>query len=561
MKKPGFLIGLLVAVFLTLPLAAILYLVHVVVGTPFPAFDLFDLSARVLPGGLIEFGKSSIVNVIRGLQLGPTDTSAKTIEQLMGAGMLVVLGVVISTVLFLALRNGIAASKDAVALRAATRRAGIIIAATFEIPMLLITFGVNFAATANPVVSLAWLALAYFSWGMLHGEVYNRLVTVAPESAAVPAKSAIQSPIAAGDSAVRVLNRRQFIVQLGGMAATVTIVGAGLGALLENGNRGSVSDGSANADPAATPEGLPNANALVVPAPGTRPEYTPLDKHYRIDISSSGAPRIDIANYRLPLTGLVENPTELSLDQIRGYPSMKQYITMSCISNPLAGDLIGTTLWTGVSMQKILEIVKPKAAAQFIKITCGDGFYETVALSKIQKDPRVMLAYEWDNVPLPPLHGAPLRIHIPDVYGMKQPKWITGMEFVAEDASGFWVDRNWDEAALVRATSVIDTVAVKSPVKVGDKTLIPVGGIAWAGARGVGKVEVKVDDGEWVEAKLRTPLSDKTWVIWRYDWPMQNGDHEFTVRCTEVNGTPQITRLEDTYPSGATGLHSVNQSI
>jgi len=164
-------------------------------------------------------------------------------------------------------------------------------------------------------------------------------------------------------------------------------------------------------------------------------------------------------------------------------------------------------------------------------------------------------------VPLPPLHGAPLRIHIPDVYGMKQPKWITGMEFVAEDASGFWVDRNWDEAALVRATSVIDTVAVKSPVKVGDKTLIPVGGIAWAGARGVGKVEVKVDDGEWVEAKLRTPLSDKTWVIWRYDWPMQNGDHEFTVRCTEVNGTPQITRLEDTYPSGATGLHSVNQSI
>ncbi len=108
---------------------------------------------------------------------------------------------------------------------------------------------------------------------------------------------------------------------------------------------------------------------------------------------------------------------------------------------------------------------------------------------------------------------------------------------------------------------MIDTVAVNAPVTNGDKKLIPIGGIAWAGARCISKVEVKVDDGDWVAANLRKPLSDKTWAIWRYDWPFEAGNHRFTVRCTEKDGTAQITREADVAPSGATGLHSVNQRL
>jgi hypothetical protein len=70
---------------------------------------------------------------------------------------------------------------------------------------------------------------------------------------------------------------------------------------------------------------------------------------------------------------------------------------------------------------------------------------------------------------------------------------------------------------------------------------------------------VRVDDGPWQEASLRTPLSELTWIIWRYDWPFQSGEHTFTVRCNEGNGTPQLTARAPVRPDGATGLHSRNE--
>jgi len=86
--------------------------------------------------------------------------------------------------------------------------------------------------------------------------------------------------------------------------------------------------------------------------------------------------------------------------------------------------------------------------------------------------------------------------------------------------------------------------------------LIPVGGIAHAGARGISKVEVRVDNGPWNEARLRAPLSDLTWVIWRYDWPFQPGQHTLTVRCYDGKGALQISEMAPPHPSGASGLHT-----
>ncbi len=143
----------------------------------------------------------------------------------------------------------------------------------------------------------------------------------------------------------------------------------------------------------------------------------------------------------------------------------------------------------------------------------------------IASDERIMLAYAWDGEPIPFDHGFPLRIWIPDRYGMKQPKWITGMEITEEYQEGYWVERSWSEVAQVKATSVIDTIAVNNIIKRDNQRLVPVGGIAFAGDRGISKVEVRVDGGIWELAQLRTPLSETTWVIWRYDWPFQEGEH------------------------------------
>ncbi len=252
----------------------------------------------------------------------------------------------------------------------------------------------------------------------------------------------------------------------------------------------------------------------------------------------------------------------LTLDDLRNnYPAREQYVTLSCISGRIGTSLIGTTLWTGASLQEVLADADISPQARYLYIISGDGFYETVDLDLVASDERIMLCYAWDGHSLPVDHGFPLRIWYPDRYGMKQPKWITGIEVIDEYREGYWVERGWDEIARVKTTSVIDTVAVDAIIENGDQRLVPIGGIAFSGARGISNVEVRVDGGVWEAAKLRTPLSETTWVIWRYEWPFEAGEHTFEVRCVEGDGTPQIEEQGGNRPSGATGIHSRSANL
>jgi DMSO/TMAO reductase YedYZ molybdopterin-dependent catalytic subunit len=301
---------------------------------------------------------------------------------------------------------------------------------------------------------------------------------------------------------------------------------------------------------------LPNAGATPEPAPGTRAELTSVRDHYRIDINAA-PPVVNEASWRLKVGGLVQQQLAIPLDQLRGYEPSHQFITLSCISNLVGGDLIGTTRWTGVSLQRLLPEWKLLPKATHLKIRSADGFYEVVPIDLIEADPRVMLAYAWDGVPLTVAHGFPLRIYLPDRYGMKQPKWIEAIDALDHWEPGYWVERGWDREARMKATSVIDTIAVNMMIgSAGAGARIPIGGIAHAGVRGISKVEISVDRGEWQAAELRTPLSGQTWVIWRYDWPLERGKHTFTVRCFDGAGTPQIVEEAPPHPSGATGLHT-----
>jgi hypothetical protein len=119
------------------------------------------------------------------------------------------------------------------------------------------------------------------------------------------------------------------------------------------------------------------------------------------------------------------------------------------------------------------------------------------------------------------------------------------------------VERGWDKVAQIHATAVIDTVAVDMSIIGADqRKRVPIGGIAHAGARGISKVEVRMDDGPWEPAALRTPLSPLTWVVWRHEWPFQPGKHTFTVRCYDGGGAEQVATPSPAEPNGATGLHS-----
>ena len=172
-------------------------------------------------------------------------------------------------------------------------------------------------------------------------------------------------------------------------------------------------------------------------------------------------------------------------------------------------------------------------------------------------DDRTMFAYEMNGAPLARDHGYPLRIIIPNRYGMKQPKWIVNMEVLDREGRGYWVERGWSEEAFVRTTSVIDNVATRATDE--EIGTVPVGGIAYAGANGISKVELQVDDGPWTEAELRAPpLSHLTWVQWRYDWPRETGRHEFKIRAYDGFGELQILEANPVRPDGATGVHKVS---
>src|SRR5262249_4654599 len=162
-------------------------------------------------------------------------------------------------------------------------------------------------------------------------------------------------------------------------------------------------------------------DAAVHAVPGTRPEFTSLESHYRVDIDTR-PPVLTPVAWRLRTAGLVRYPREWTLDDLKGEAPLDQFITLACVSNPLGGDLVGTTRWTGVSLRQMLAHVQPQSDATHLRMQSADGFFEFVSIDTVLADARVMLAYAWDGVPLLPEHGFPLRVYVPDVYGMKQPK-------------------------------------------------------------------------------------------------------------------------------------------
>jgi DMSO/TMAO reductase YedYZ molybdopterin-dependent catalytic subunit len=539
MKKPSPLWGIVVGLLFTAPLAGVLYVADQLADLPFVPFDFFDWFARILPGDLLTFGIDLMIDSLILIGGSEAVTNAKIAEQAMAIMIFLSVGIGIAVVYFLLLRFGVLKPN---------LRSALGLTAVFGIPMIIIS-QITSQSTASPFLAIPWLIILFLLWGIGVNWAAGRLLGADSGETAVSHTD---------DNYVESLNRRQFLIRLGASTATITAVSGGLGGILARASEaerraaGNAASGLAGQTNVTT---FPNDGASVIPAPGTRPEYTPIADHYQVFLRTEPS-LIEEADWSLPITGMVDNPINLTLQEIRdNYTPRSQFVTLSCISGRVGTSLISTTMWTGVSAQDLLATVGVQAGAKYLRITSEDGFHEMVDLDVINSDERIMFAYDWDGAPIPKDHGFPLRIWIPDLYGMKQPKWITGIEVTDEYTDGYWVERNWDKTAQVKTTSVIDTVALDEIETRLGKTIVPIGGMAWAGDRQISKVEVRVDDQEWQEAALRTPLSETTWVLWRHEWPFEEGEHTFEVRCVEADGTPQIETSKTQRPDGATGIH------
>ena len=540
--------ALLTAVLLALSVVGAHY------GAPSIPYSLFEWLTRVLPGRLVIFGLENTLRLLEALGLNIKDTG-KAVEIALALTGTLVAGAVLGALFFVLKPSW---------KRRWVLRAGELLGASLGVVCFVVALAASPPAPfGSHVTGALWIVGLLLVWGWALARL--RLLAAPAGESARPAAAATaverESPTAyiplerpgpgpSPEAEATVLDRRHFLIRVGGAVATFVVLGAEVSDILM------AESGVGTPKPVKAPIPFPNAESPVKPVPGTRLEYTPVTDHYRVDIDLE-PPSIDGSSWRLKIGGLVDRPLQLTLAELKSrYTSIDQFVTLSCVSNPVGGPLIGTTLWSGPPFRDVLDSAGVRPEAHYAHLLAEDGFDEVVDLAMIQSDHHIVLAHSWNGRPLPTAHGYPLRVYVPDHYGMKQPKWITEVVLVPDSIPGYWVSRGWDQQAIMRTTSVVDVVAVDGLLKNGGRTYVPVGGIAHAGDRGVSKVEVQVDGGPWEPAELRQPLSGLTWVIWRYQWPFARGDHVFAVRAYDGAGQLQSSEEHPPYPSGATGIDS-----
>ncbi len=530
MKRISIWNGVWLGLLTGLVVVALAYLGFRLFGLPFIPFDILDLETRILPGGLITAGIDAMVTAIRSLQLGQTSVVAKTVEQVLSVLQFLGLGILFGIAVAMITRR----RRDQAVTWA--ELIGLLLGALAVVVEILLGF-----PNTGVFFSSLWLVLLFVGWGWLMARL---LLALNPPPRELPGQDA---------------ERRRFLYLIGAGSFTVLVSALGVTLIRRQPSipqTGLEGGPEANASNTSGPAESPPAAVLaqrIQPVPGTRPEITTNDRFYRIDINAV-PPTVDGSAWKLEIGGMVNNPTSLTLADIRARPSISQAITLECISNPLGGDLISATRYTGIQLKALLEELGLQPGAQGLYIESVDGFYETVSMDDML-DERTLLVYAMNGEPLPTAHGYPLRIYIPNRFGMKQPKWIERMTVVGQDQGGYWEDRGWSKQAIPPTTSVIDKLYLPPD----QNNLVWVGGIAYAGARGIRKVEVQVDDGAWQAAELRDPpISPLTWVQWRYQWPsVTTGRHIFRVRAYDGSGDLQPVIYTDPHPDGATGIDQV----
>lgn len=284
---------------------------------------------------------------------------------------------------------------------------------------------------------------------------------------------------------------------------------------------------------------------------GMPPEITPTDDFYVVS-KNFADPSVNQMNWTLEISGLVERPTSLSVTDVTTRESVEFASTLCCISNPVGGRYISTAIWSGFPLRGLLDEAGLREGVVDIELHAEDGYVESIPLAEALA-PDTMLVHSINGELLPDLHGAPLRLIVPNIYGMKNVKWITKIIAVDRDIQGYWQERGWSDIAIVETMSRIDAPKKESGHPVG--VPIQIGGVAFAGARGVSKVEVSLDDGKtWREAELSDPPSELTWRLWKYEYiPDAPGVVNVVARATDGAGAPQIAEKREPLPDGATG--------
>ncbi|MGH3731373.1 MAG: molybdopterin-dependent oxidoreductase [Micromonosporaceae bacterium] len=303
--------------------------------------------------------------------------------------------------------------------------------------------------------------------------------------------------------------------------------------------------------------GLPRDPSTDIP--GLSRFQTPNGGFYRVDTALT-VPQVAAEDWELRIHGMVRRPLTLTYRDLVSRPMIERDITLACVSNPVGGPYVGNARWIGVPLKGLLAQVGVDAAADQVVSRSHDGMTIGTPTAALTDGRDAMLAVAMNGEPLPLEHGFPVRMVVPGLYGyVSACKWIVEMELTRFDRyDAYWIKQGWAEQAEVKTASRIDTPHDGGQRKPG---IVTVAGVAWAQHRGIERVEIQVDDGEWQTAELAEPSTIDTWRQWLYRWRAEPGEHTLRVRATDRDGNRQPSNEQKPFPDGATGWHQVQVTV
>jgi DMSO/TMAO reductase YedYZ molybdopterin-dependent catalytic subunit len=347
-------------------------------------------------------------------------------------------------------------------------------------------------------------------------------------------------------------DRRRFLLSGAALAGLAAVTGS-IGRFLVQ---------RADADASRAAVRLPTpGNAAAAPGgadlrvPGLSPFITPNDRFYRVDTALL-VPAVDADSWKLTVHGMVQHELTIDYEELLARPLIERDITLTCVSNPVGGPYIGNARWIGAPLKDLLEEAGIDPGADQIVSRSADGFTAGTPTALAMDGRDSMLAIAMNGEPLPLAHGFPVRLIVPGLYGfVSATKWLVDLELSTFDSfDAYWVRRGWSQQAPIKTESRIDTPKAFADLAAGEVT---VAGVAWAQHRGIDRVEVSIDDGEWNAARLAVQDTVDTWRQWVYRWTATSGSHTISVRATDATGMTQTPERVEPFPDGATGEHSI----
>jgi DMSO/TMAO reductase YedYZ molybdopterin-dependent catalytic subunit len=367
-------------------------------------------------------------------------------------------------------------------------------------------------------------------------------------------------PVGSRPAATYSLSRRGLLRLLSGTALGLALAGrASPARAAEPGPAGRLVAfaGAGQAEDVLTPAGR---------SPGQlSPLITPSSAFYVVTKNAGGDPQLEPGAWRLIVDGQVNSPVQVDYQTLQQLPAVEVVKTLECISNFTAKcelasfgcDLISTAVWRGARLSDLFDLaggLRPSATS--LTVVTADEFTSSVPI-EAALDAETLLVYEMNSAPLPAVHGFPARVVVPGRYGFKSAKWVVQLSPRAQPVPDWYGQRHWSLDGIVKTMTRIDTPAPGAELAAGRQ---PIGGIAYAGSRGVQAVEFSPDSGAtWQAAELVEPAVGRdAWVRWQGAFDLAAGQETTLVgRAIDGSGALQIERFSLPQPDGGSGWHSI----